>query len=263
LQSARRKDNSASFAGVFLSLGILLLVFSILMGMQIAAFAGLGLTLWGAVFALARNGRYVESGYLDGTAKSSYSTIGRIIEEMHHDGHAFYIPPYPNDSNLPDYLKTLREPVVFIGESFDGKPSVDELAAGKFMSQKNHGVFIVSPGSSLLSQMEDELKREFNKTSLDELSYVIPRIIAETRLAKHVEMHVVSGDGTVNLKVTGSVYASVYNSENTKKSASLLGCPIVSAVASATAKASGKTVIIKELTLTPHGSSATAVLNML
>jgi hypothetical protein len=262
LQSTRRKDNSGAFAGVFLSLGILLLAFSMLMGMQIAAFAGLGLTLWGAIFALARNGRYVESNFLDGNAKSAYSTLGRIIEEMHHDGHAFYIPPYPQDANLPDYMKNLKEPVVFIGESFDGKPSVDELTAGKFLSQKNHGMFIVSPGSSILTQMENELKREFNRTSLEELSYVVPRILAETRLAKRIEIRVGS-DGTVNLKVTGSVYESVYSSESTKKSSSMLGCPIVSAVATAIAKASGKTVIIKELALTPHGSSVNVVFSVL
>jgi hypothetical protein len=262
LQFARSKDNSGVFAGVFLSLGIILLAFSMLIGMQIAAFAGLGLTLWGAIFAIARNGRYVEAGFIDGTAKSAYSTIGRIIEETHRDGHAFYVPPYPQDADLPDYLKNLREPVVFIGESFDGKPSVDELAAGKFMSQKNHGVFIVSPGASLLARMENELKREFNRTSLEELSYVVPRLMAETRLARRVEMRV-SNDGTVNLKVTGSVYESIYSSEVTKKSASMLGCPIVSAVATAIAKASGKTVIIRELTLTPHGSSVNVVFSLL
>ena len=38
---------------------------------QIAAFIGLGLTFWGAIFAVARNGKYIESSLLDGARKIS------------------------------------------------------------------------------------------------------------------------------------------------------------------------------------------------
>ena len=61
---------------------------------------------------------------------------------------------YPKDVNLPAYLKNLKEPVVFISESFDGKPSVDDLAAGRFLSQKTHGVFVTSPCSELMVRMD-------------------------------------------------------------------------------------------------------------
>ena len=111
--------------------------------MQIAAFIGLGLTFWGAIFALTRSGKYVESSLLDGTAKSAYSTIDRMINDLKYNGQGYYIPAYPQDVALPEYLKNLKEPVVYISESFDGKPSIDELAQGKFLSAKTQASLLL------------------------------------------------------------------------------------------------------------------------
>jgi hypothetical protein len=92
----------------------------LLFGLQIAAFIGLGLTFWGAIFALARSGKYVESSLLDATAKFAYSTIDRMINDLKFNGQGYYIPAFPKDVYLPEYLKNLKEPVVFISENFDG-----------------------------------------------------------------------------------------------------------------------------------------------
>jgi hypothetical protein len=128
LKTVRKRSNGAvRIAGVFLGVGAVLLFFSILLGIQVAAFVGLGLTFWGAVLALTRTGKYVESSLLDGTARSNYSTIDRVMNDLKYTGQGYYIPAYPKDVFLPEYLKNLKEPVVFISETFDGKPSIDEL----------------------------------------------------------------------------------------------------------------------------------------
>ena len=49
-----------------------------------------------------------------------------------------------------------------------------------------------------------------------------------------------------DFKATGSIYYSFFK-ENKPKSVSLVGCPLVSAVASALAKSSGKTVVLYDL----------------
>jgi hypothetical protein len=105
LSGAIRKESnsSTSIAGVFLA---------VLFDLQIVAFIGLGLTFWGAIFALTRTGKYVESSLLDGTAKSGYSTIERMINDLKFNAQGYYIPAYPKDVILPDYLKNLKEPVV-------------------------------------------------------------------------------------------------------------------------------------------------------
>ena len=255
----RKKSNSSTrIAVVFLVFGAFLLVLAMLFDLQIAAFVGLGLTFWGAIFALTRTGKYVESSLLDGTAKSGYSTIERMINDLKYNGQGYYIPAYPKDVLLPDYLKNLKEPVVYISESFDGKPSVDELAAGKFLSAKTQGIFVTSPGSGIMAQIEKQLQMDLSKVNLQELSEFLPKCLTEIfNLAKTAEMTLMPNGAS--FKATGILYESFYKPENTLKSVSMLGCPVVSAVASALAKASGKTVVIKEQTLSPSNCGVYAV----
>jgi hypothetical protein len=175
LRPIRKNSNSAAkLAATFLATGVLLLTYAMLFEMQIAAFIGLGLTLWGAVFALARNGKFVESGLLDGTANSSYSTNDRIVNDLQYKGQGYYLPAYPRDVTLPDYLNNLREPVVYISENFDGMPPVEELAQGKFLSSKSHGLFIASPGAGLVAQIERQLRMDLSKVTLQELVEILP-----------------------------------------------------------------------------------------
>lgn len=85
MKRVNTKGNSIGIAAVFLVAGILLLFYSLLSQMQIAAFIGLGLTFWGAVFAVAQNRKTVDSRLLDGTAVSSYSTLDRMINDLNYN----------------------------------------------------------------------------------------------------------------------------------------------------------------------------------
>ncbi|MGD6850530.1 MAG: hypothetical protein ACQCN6_00540 [Candidatus Bathyarchaeia archaeon] len=246
MKPVSKKSNSAmGIAGAFLALGFFLLAFSMLFNQQVAAFIGLGLTFWGAVFALTRTGKYVEGSLLDSSARSSYSTIDRMINDLKYSGRGYYIPAYPRDVALPDYLKNLREPVVFISESFDGKPSIEELAQGKFISAQSRGVFVTSPGSGIMAQVERQLRLDLSKIDLTDLSAILPKCLTENlNLARSADMTLTHNGA--QFKASGIIYDSLYNPESKPKSVGLLGCPVVSAVACALAKTSGKTVIIQE-----------------
>jgi hypothetical protein len=235
-----------------------MLVYAMFFSQQIAAFIGLGLTFWGAIFALARSRKYVESRLLDSAASPGYATIDRMMNDLKFAGRAYYLPAYPQDVFLPEYLHSLKDPVVFISESFDGRPSVDELAAGRFLSSKTQGVFLASPGSGLVEQLERQLKMDFSKINLQELVTILPRSLTDIfNLAKTVDM-AITPDG-VTFRASGLLYESFYRPQTPQKSVSVLGCPVVSAVASALAKTSGKTVIIKDQKFL-HGSFGVNVL---
>lgn len=261
MKSTHKNNRSPSrLAGPFLAVGILLLFYALLSGLQIAAFIGLGLAFWGALFSLARNGRYVESSLADSTAKSEYLTFDRLIGDLKFKAQGYYLPAYAQDVNIPDYLKSLREPVVFISENFDGKPPIDELASGKFLSEKANGVFVTAPGGGLMTQMERRLQIDFSKFSVEELSDVLPRSIVEMlNVAKSANFSVLA-DG-VGFEATGVLYQSLYRADPPMKSVSVLGCPLVSAVASSLAKTTGKTVVIKEQVLSPVNCGVHAVFN--
>ena len=239
-----------------------MLASSVLFNLQVLAFIGLGLFFWGAIFSVTRAGRFVDGSLLDSSAEATYSTIDRMINDLRFNGRGYYIPAYPQSALIPDYLKNLKNSVVFISdESFVGLPAVEELAAGKFLSERSRGVFIISPGSGLLSQIERRLNVDFATVQVNELCNLMPRCMTEFfNLAKDMEMKVLD-DSTVKLNVTGVLYESLYKPDNILKSVGLLGCPVVSAVACALAKSSGKTVVIREQFILPNGSGVEALFN--
>jgi hypothetical protein len=126
----------------FIIPGALALAFSILNNSNTLAFIGLGLTLWGALFFFVRPVRYVQSSLLDSTALSTYTTIDRIIRDLKFKGKSYYIPPYPREVYLPEYLKGLKETVVFISADTGGMPSIEELAKSKFLLENPNGVCV-------------------------------------------------------------------------------------------------------------------------
>jgi hypothetical protein len=248
----------------FLAFGIVILAASIIFNWQVLAFIGLGLVFWGAIFALSRPGKFVDSSLLDSTANSVYSTLDRLINDLNYNGRGYYIPAYPKDAFLPEYYKNLKESVVFISdENFTGLPSVEELAAGKFISDKNRGVFITSPGSGVLNQMEHRLNLDFSSIPLQELCGLLPRCMTEFfNLAQEMDLQVID-ESKVRLSVHGILYESLYasfaNDGAIQKSVTLLGCPVVSAVACAIAKSSGKTVVIQEQQFMPKIAGVEAI----
>jgi hypothetical protein len=235
--------------------GILSLSYSFFYDSQVLAFIGLGLTFWGALFLLARPVRYVKGSLLDITAISEYATIDRIIRDFAYKGKAYYVPTFPKDAYLPEHLKGLKEPVVFISAENDVvTPSIEEMAEGKFFLTKQKGVLVTPPGLGLITKIERQMHVDFAKMGLVDVCLALPRFITEEfNLANSMEMKLLGNE--VSLKVFDSLYRSLYSSENGSTSISFLGCPIVSAVACALAKTSGKPVTIQEQKLSSDGST--------
>jgi hypothetical protein len=195
----------------------------------------------------------VEGSLLYSAAVSTYLTTDRIIKDLKDKVKGYYIPPYPKDVYLPDYLKGLKEAVVFVSAENDGKmPPIEEIAKGKFTSENPKGVFLAPPGSGLLTQIEEKFNVDFTKMELNDLCTVFPRLmLQDLNLAKEIEMQ--ADENQVHLKIFDSLYKNLYNVQNNLKSVNLLGCPIVSAAACALAKTSGKTVTIQKQRYSPNG----------
>jgi hypothetical protein len=241
---------TAAIGIAFLIPGILALAFSIPANSQVLAFIGLGLTLWGAVFFLIRPVEYVKAGLVTATAAPSYETIDRILKDLKPKGNGIYIPPYPKDAYLPEHLKGLKESVVFIPTATTtATPSIEEIARSKFLLQKPKGICITSPGLGLLTQFEKEIRISLTQIGLEELCETLPQLILENfQLAKEIEMR--PEKDQVEIRITDSIYMSLYLKPNLK-SIQKLGCPLISAIASAIAKTIGKPVTIQTLNANP------------
>jgi hypothetical protein len=269
LKSKRRTDVAVtSKIGVaFIVPGIVSLLLSIYSESKVLAFLGLGLAFWGALFLFVRpsaHGRYAEGSPLNTTATASYLTIDRIIKDFKLKGKGYYIPPAPKGVYLPMHLEGLQDSVVFISAKNDAVlPSIEEMGEGKFLTKKPKGVLLVPPGLYLQTQIEKKLNVEKQiemnpvlapKIELRELCDVLPRVILEDfDLARDVVMAL--EEKQIILKIHDSVYQNLYDTDNGLKSIRILGCPILSAVASIIAKVAGKPVAIGKLNVSPDGSS--------
>ena len=234
--------------------GAISLVLSILVNSQVLAFIGLGLTFWGAVFYLVRPITYVRGSLLGLTAESVYSTIDRIIRDLDLKGKALYIPPYPREVYLPEHLIGLKETIVFISVSENTTmPSIEEIARSKFMTKNPKGICLIPPGSSLLGQIERNLGDNLTKMSLEDLCTSLPQIILENfQFAKEIQMK--AENKVVSLKMTNSIYRNLYLKEDLK-TVRLLGCPLASAIAGATAKCAGKPAYIQSVEVSPNANT--------
>jgi hypothetical protein len=238
---------------ILLLAGILSFVSAVFANSQILAFIGLGLTFWGALFFLITPLRYVEGSLLGTTAVSSYKTMNRMIKNLKLMDHGYHVPPFPENAYLPDHLKGLKEIVVFVPESNDAEtPSIEEMAEGKFLLENPKGILVVPPGSGLLSRIEDDFKIDFTKMSVTDLCEILPRFILEN-LGLAEEMELSFQEERLDVKVAGSLYKGLYSDEAILRSVRILGCPIISAVACALAKATGKFVAVQNLQVLTNG----------
>ncbi|RLI17085.1 hypothetical protein DRO44_04335 [Candidatus Bathyarchaeota archaeon] len=245
-----RKIPSGKIGLTFIIPGALALIFSIINNSNILAFIGLGLTFWGALFFFVRPVRYVQSSLLDSTAISTYTTIDRIVKDLKFKGKSYYIPPYPKEVYLPRYLKGLKEPVVFISADTGGMPSIEELAKSKFILKNPNGICVAPPGLGLLTRFENELGKDLTRLQLDQLCEDLPPVILENlHLAKDVEMTI--AEDSVYVKILDSTYKNLYTRGKNLKSIHFLGCPLVSSIACAIAKVTGKMVAIQEDRVSP------------
>lgn len=250
-----RRLPSGKIGLIFVISGALSLIFSISNNSQVLAFIGLGLTFWGALFFFVRPIRYVRSSLLDSTAISSYSTIDRIVQDLKYKGKSYYIPPYPKEVYLPEYLKGIKDMIVFISaDSGAGMPSIEEMARSRFLLENPKGILAAPPGLGLLTQFEKELRTDITKLELSDLCDSLPQLILENfQLAKEMEMK--TEKNQVHLKIFDSTYKNLYSREKNLKSIHFLGSPLVSAIACAIAKTTGKIVTIHKDSISPDGQT--------
>jgi len=255
LKSKRRIEGSGSskISVLFLISGILSLAFSVYSEYQILALIGLGLTFWGALFILLKPSKLVEGSLLYNASVSTYLTVDRIVDDFSYKGKGYYLPPYPQDVYLPDYLKGLKASVVFVSAKNDSElPSIEEIAKGKFLSKSQKGVLLTPPGLGILTQIEEKIRVDVTKLKLGELCEVLPTfMIQDLNLGKAMEMDL-NGD-QVHLKMFDSLYKNLYSLRSNFKSVAILGCPIASAVACVLAKNSGRTVKLQKHRVSPDG----------
>ena len=249
LKSKRTPSGKIGF--ILFAIGAMTLAGSVVKTSTVLAFIGLGLTFWGALFLFARPIKFVRSTLLDSTAISSYTTIDRMIQDLNHKGKPIYIPPYPKEAYLPEYLKGLKEMIVFIpAEDTLAMPTIEEMMKKQFLLTNPKGMCIAPPGYGLINLFEKELKTEFTQINLERLCSSLPTIIVKNlELAKELEIN--PENDFIHVKIVDSAYKDLYSREQGFKSIHSIGCPLTSAIACALAKTTAKLVTIAKDAVSP------------
>jgi len=243
-----RRIPSGRIGFAFLVIGGATLAGSVVTSSSILAFIGLGLTFWGALFLFARPVRFVKSSLLDSTALSTYTTVDRIVSDLGYKAKSIYIPPYPKEAYLPEYMKGLKEMIVFIpAEDSATMPTLEEMAKKQFLLKNPKGICITPPGFGLSSVIENELRARIPQIAraltTERLFESLPRVMTSNlELAKNFEIK--PENEVTHVRITGSVYSNLYSREQGLKSVHFLGCPLASAIACILAKATGKLITI-------------------
>jgi len=246
-----RQMPSGRIGFILLIIGALTLIGSVAKTSAVLAFIGLGLTFWGALFLFARPVKFVRSTLLDSTAISSYTTIDRMIQDLNYKGKLIYIPPYPREAYLPEYLKGLKEMIVFIpAQDTLAMPTIEEMVKKQFLLKNPKGICIAPPGYGLTNLFEKELKIEFTQIDIERLFSNLPTIVVKNlELAKELEIN--QENDFVHIRIADSAYKDLYAMEQGFKSIHSIGCPLTSAIACALAKTTAKPVTIVRDAVSP------------
>jgi hypothetical protein len=241
-----KKPPSGKIGFLLIVFGALALAGSVVSSSTTLAFIGLGLTFWGALFFFARPVKFVRSVLPESTAIATYTMIDRILHHLNYKGKAIYIPPYPKEAYLPEYLKGLKEMILFIpAEETIAMPTIEEMATKQFLLKNPKGICITPPGYGLMSLFEEELRTSFTQIDLENFHSSLPTVIINNlELAKNLEINL--ENGLTHVKITDWIYKDLYSRKHNFKSIYHIGCPLASAIACALAKVTGKLVRIEK-----------------
>ena len=230
-----RAKPATRVAGMLLAVGASTLILSVIYSSSILAFIGLGLAFWGGLLLYARPAEYVKGDILSATTIPSLESAGQEIEILGPEVSAVYLPP--------EHLEEMKGGKVRITTGMD-TPSSDPH-------------YLMPPGLGLANLYEEELGVSFAGTDTDHLQVNLPEVIVkDLEIAEGLEIE--AEGNRIRAKIKNSVYKNLCK-EIRKTSRSIcetLGCPLVSSIALAVARTTGKQVVIERNEASEDGERA-------
>jgi hypothetical protein len=215
----------------------------------------LGLTFWGAIFLLITPEKHVEGSFLVTSTLPFYRTLDRMLKDFKPKNDAYYIPSFARDIDLPEYIKGLKEMVVFIPaeHSTAEMPAIEDLAKGKFKIENPDGLLIAPPGIDILNKIEQKRNIDLTKIPYSELNETLSDLLMGLYLSKEIKL--TTHENVVTIEINDSLFKDLYNQKYNLQSVKIVGCPLVSAAACAIAKSTGKPTMIQKIETTSVGQT--------
>ncbi len=230
-----------------LILGLISLLASAIYDSYVAAFVGLGLAFWGALFMVTAPTKYVKLELLTAASSQAANTEKTLnLSKTSHKG--VYLPP----RLLQDYLSSL----IFVPATDDeALPKQKEIPEEKTL-RTPQGLFLTPPGQALSRLFEEKLGKSFTEINLNQLATELPRLLDELGITKTALINV--EDGKVTFETGNYIFKDLcLETQKFQRTHETVGCPFSSAIACALAKASGKPITIEKEEQNPNNETTT------
>lgn len=238
----RRLSFNTIISSLFLIAGIFSLISSIVFSSQIAAFLGLGLTLWGTLFLYIRTQEYVPKSLFAPSLIPSLSTTHQLLEKIGFEGTPMYLPPqyFEHTENIKIYIPKMKT------TNFPYIEDLTKIENGMIHFTSN-GVLLTPIGADLVKLFEKELKNDFKRIELEFLYQVLPKLLVQD-LELTEEIKIEASNNQIKISLTNPVFGDLHSQDSPHSSTmSLIGCPLCSAIACAITKTAKKPVIIQKI----------------
>jgi predicted small lipoprotein YifL len=256
---------------IILLLGFAALIASIVATSSVLAFVGLGMVFWGVILMYIRSGKYVKENIMEATATSVLLTLNETLEAIGYNGKPLYLPP--------KYLTNPDESKVYIPRLMNDTPPTPEQTReleNQRPSRDSNGILLTPPGAKLAELFEKTLGTSFARTDMNKLLRDLPKLMIEDlEIASNFTGAVRAGNtrepsktnrtqpprnsDRIHVALTGSVYKETQReTEQTSNIVGNLGWPIISAIACAIAKATGKLTVLENEKTSTDGSTIEA-----
>lgn len=242
-------DPTKLVCSALLSTGVIALAFSINFTSLILAFIGLGLAFWGAILFYIRPEKYVKETVFVKTTLPSLVNLEQMLTELGYQGKGVYLPP--------KYLKDFESSKIYLSAQDSMKlPSLAQIRDQEDKTfLKNLGALITPPGIELSRLFEKTLGTSFMKVDLQYLEQNMPKLLIEDlEIAQKVEIK--TENRRVHVRMENAIYKNLW--KEAIKLPNLwcsLGDPLVSAIACALTKTTGKPVIIEKNQISNEGQT--------
>jgi hypothetical protein len=232
-----------------LSAGVIALAFSINSTSLILAFIGLGLIFWGAILFYIRPEKYVKETLFVNTTLSSLVNLEQMLTELVYQGKGVYLPP--------KYLKDFESSKIYLSaqDSMKLPPLKQTRDQENRIFLKDSGALITPPGMELSRLFEKTLGTSFMKVNLQYLEQNMPKLLIEDlEIAQKVEIK--TENSRVHVRMESAIFKNLWKQAVKLRNVwCSLGDPLVSAIACALAKVTGKPVIVEKNQISNEGQT--------
>jgi len=242
-----KRKPSGAIGYLLLVIGFSALVWSVMYTSHVAAFIGIALIFWGALFLYITPAQYMKTDLLSPTALPTFMAINGIIENLKYKGKGIFLPPQ-------DFGGSRSQRLFIPFENNIVMPHADNITQEEVFLNSPQGLCLTPSGLDLTDLFEDELGVDFTEVDLIFLQKNLPKLFVEgLEMVEDIKMR--KDGNTVRFRIWNSVYKDFCSKarQHVKSGCTSFACPLCSSIACAIARVTGKPVTIERSKVSSNG----------